>query len=439
MALSESQARQIRQKVLYSDLDGSFNKYLDVLNKVSSISETILNGKLNVSTGNNDKGGTPPVFSKEYIDELKGSVSIRYLDAQSSIEVKKIAFENWQQSCEQSKESSENTTKNVLPELKELCLRLNKGKSRLRALNDTIRMINSETETLSERKTVLVLPQTEWEKELGKEITTKLISKGYLKLDSTGSHGASNVRKYRVYDNFSKGPREVKRINKTMKANIDRLTEELQSYKEKWLRDADIFTKISTVLKEEIAKRTNKGVAGPDRAGSEGRLDEEGGEDEEDEEDEEEGGEEEEERDQEEGEKRYGKRQEDYEADEDLDEDKEGSVISSVEDADEDMVGSDVPIGGEEEVADEIGNDNTYPKGPELDTVPEEEVGTGVGEFYDQDSAEKRESVVQEVTSPEVQENPEDTRANSDANDVVMGDPKTTGDDESASPEVSEV
>ena len=432
MTLSESQARQIRQKVLYSDLDGSFNKYLDVLNKVSSISENILNGKLNDPAGNTDKMGTPPVFSKEYIEELKGSVSIRYLDAQSSIEVKKIAFENWQQSCEHSRESAEHTAKNVLPELKELCLRLNRGKSRLRALNDTIKMINSETETLSERKTVLVLPLTEWEKELGKEITTKLISRGYLKLDSTSSHGGSNVRKYRVYDNFSKGPREVKRINKTMKDNIGRLTEELQSYKEKWLRDADIFTKISTVLKEEIAKRTNKGVDGSNKAESEGRLDDEEGEEEE------EGGEEEEERDQDEGEKRYGKRQRDYEADEDLEEDKDDSATSSVEDVDEDMAGPDVPIEEEEEVADEVGNDNTYPEGPELDDVPEDEVGTGAGEFYDQESAEKQEVVIEEDTGPEVQNCPEDTGANSDGNDVDMDDPKTAG-DEPTSPEVAEV
>ena len=66
-----------------------------------------------------------------------------------------------------------------------------------------------------------------------------------------------------MYEDFSNGPKEARRLNIAMKSDITKLTKEIDLYKHKWLKDADIFSKITNVLQDELSKR-DVPLNGPD-------------------------------------------------------------------------------------------------------------------------------------------------------------------------------
>ena len=268
-SLTSSQVRLVQKKVEYSEVDSSFNSYLDVLNKVTKLSNTLLHGELpETDTENADFQ-----FSTKYVSELEQSLELRYLELQNSLETKKVAYENWEQSNESIIEEMAIHVETELPVLTESRNKLHQRTSRLRDLYSSVNMINRESELLSIGKTHLTATHSEWDTELGLELTSKLISIKYLKV-----HGVENndpEDKYRVYDNFSKGPKELKSVNKSMRTDIRKLSSELSSYKEKWVKDADIFTKLSNVLNEEFIKRDMElGTNGGDEEDDEEEVDE---------------------------------------------------------------------------------------------------------------------------------------------------------------------
>lgn len=89
---------------------------------------------------------------------------------------------------------------------------------KLQGLYDSVQVINREVEGLSEGRTSLVVTRAEWEKELGTDLVKFLIEKNYLKLVDPGLKKDSSEERYRIYDDFSKGPKELESINASMKS-----------------------------------------------------------------------------------------------------------------------------------------------------------------------------------------------------------------------------
>lgn len=241
-----SQTEQVRTKVLYSEVDAPFNGYIDILGKVSKLANHVLNGKLQ-----EHESEAAFQFNASYVNDLEQATDLRFLELQSSLDVKKIAQENWEQSNNDTIEYMETKLKDTIPELNNLQTKLRDRIIRIRELYESVSKVNTEVEVLLEGSTSLTATRSEWEEELGSQLTEKLIEQNYLRKSGT----SDNEDKYRVYDNFTKGPKELKHINTSIRTDIDRLNQEVNAYKSKWMKDAEIFTRITSVLREELIKR----------------------------------------------------------------------------------------------------------------------------------------------------------------------------------------
>ena len=248
MPLSQKQIDQVRTKVHYSEVDTPFNKYLDILGKVTKLTGSIINGTLSNEDSKIEK------LTEQNISQLKESAHLRFLDLQSSIDTKKVADENWE-TCQQETLAKLENLKDKLPDIKSIHSKLLLRIGKLQGLYDSVQVINREVEGLSEGRTSLVVTRAEWEKELGTDLVKFLIEKNYLKLVDPGLKKDSSEERYRIYDDFSKGPKELESINASMKSDIENVRQEVSSYKEKWLRDAEICGKITSIFKEELLKR----------------------------------------------------------------------------------------------------------------------------------------------------------------------------------------
>ncbi|CAI4047675.1 Mft1p SKDI_13G0770 [Saccharomyces kudriavzevii IFO 1802] len=248
MTLSEKQIDQVRTKVHYSEVDTPFNKYLDILGKVTKLTESIINGNLS-----NDDSKTE-ALTVQNVSQMKESIQLRFLDLQSSIDTRKAADENWE-TCQQETLVKLGNLGSKLPIIKGIHSKLLLRIGKLQGLYDSVQVINREVEGLSEGRTSLVVTRSEWEKELGSDLVDFLIEKNYLKLVDSGLKKNTTEERYRVYDDFSKGPKELESINISMKCDIEKVRQEVSSYKDKWLRDAEIFGKITSIFKEELLKR----------------------------------------------------------------------------------------------------------------------------------------------------------------------------------------
>lgn len=241
-----SQTEQVRTKVLYSEVDAPFNGYIDILGKVTKLANHVLNGKLQ-----EHESEAAFQFNALYVKDLEQATDLRFLELQSSLDVKKIAQENWEQSNNDTIEYMETKLKDTIPELSNLQTKLRDRIIRIRELYESVSKVNTEVEVLLEGNTSLTATRSEWEEELGSQLTEKLIEQNYLRKSGT----SDNEDKYRVYDNFTKGPKELKHINTSIRTDIDRLNQEVNAYKSKWTKDAEIFTRITSVLREELIKR----------------------------------------------------------------------------------------------------------------------------------------------------------------------------------------
>lgn len=244
MSLTPLQMDQVRTKVSYSEVDLPYNGYMDILANVTKLSGNILRGQLQKYTDEQKFE-----FNGDHVQELGNMADQKFLELQSSLDVKKVAQENWDQSNTETVRNMDERIQDVMPQLEEVRDNLQGRLSRVRELYDSVSKVNNELEVLLEGRTSLAASRSQWEKELGNSLTEKLIERNYLR--KTGS----NEEKYRVYDNFTKGPNELRHTNKTIKTDIERLSEELGSYKVNWLKDADIFSQMTSVLKEEMGKR----------------------------------------------------------------------------------------------------------------------------------------------------------------------------------------
>lgn len=245
MSLTPVQMEQVRTKVFYSEVDLPYNGYMDILAKITKLSTQILKGRLQDYSSE-----LKFEFDEGFIAELENNADQKFLELQSSLEVKKVAQENWDQSYGETGQFMEDKLQDILPQLKDLRSELQSRTVRVREMYESVNKVNRELEILVEGRTSLTSSKVQWEKELGVNLTERLIKQGYLK-----KTGSQEEEKYRVFDNFTKGPDELKHTNKTIKSDIERFSEEVATYKTKWLKDADIFSKMTSALKEEMGKR----------------------------------------------------------------------------------------------------------------------------------------------------------------------------------------
>ncbi|EDO16614.1 hypothetical protein Kpol_520p37 [Vanderwaltozyma polyspora DSM 70294] len=254
VSLTAQQVRLVNMKVDYSENDSSFNSYLDVVNKVMKLSNTILRGELPEDGDGSSENSQKVNFDKDSIKELKQLAELRYLELQTSLETKKTIYENWEQSNESivKRLSSDALNKNK-PMLEKYKSELQQRMFRIREMYNAVKKINREVEALVVSKTTLMVTYQEWVDKLGKEFTDKLIARQYLKPFNREVEG-----KYKVFDNFNRTPEELKKSNEAMKVDIEKLTVDLTEYKDKWLKDADVFSKVSSLLMQELENRNIK-------------------------------------------------------------------------------------------------------------------------------------------------------------------------------------
>ena len=252
IGLMDISTKQVKAKVLYSELDTPFNKYLEVLSKVTRLTYKFLNGTL-------DKNNEEDIelFNVQAIDELLDTSQLRYLALQNSIESKKVAYENWLQHNQVLLDTSDEKAHNMLIDLKKCRDQLRYKLDRIAKMYKNIEMINKEIESLNDGRTNISITREQWESQLGQTLTDLLIKNNYLRKDTSQKNIGENVNKdkYRTIDDFSIGPQEAKQVNRTLKDDITKLTKELNQYKDQWLKDAEIFTKITDLFQEELKKR----------------------------------------------------------------------------------------------------------------------------------------------------------------------------------------
>ncbi|KAG0670910.1 hypothetical protein C6P45_001675 [Maudiozyma exigua] len=258
MSLTSNEIRQIKDKVSYSEIDTCFTKYMEGVTNTINLCNKVLHGELPKPIEDNKE---TLIFNSDTVRKLSELTDLHFLEVQSSIDIKKTTVENWQQSNDKVKNDIENNVSEVIPELKAIHGRLRGRIQKIEALYQSVRFINNGFSELATKKTELTVTQEEWEDELGKELTKELIDKKCLQTGSnsryanSGKNGNPTKARYGAYEDFSKGPKEAKQLNETMKSDIEKLTKEIDDFKKKWEKDADVSTKVANVLQEELSRR----------------------------------------------------------------------------------------------------------------------------------------------------------------------------------------
>ncbi|CCD24616.1 Mft1p NDAI_0D03020 [Naumovozyma dairenensis CBS 421] len=239
MSLTAQEINNIELKVEYNEQDTASTKYLDTLSKISTLTSSILHGTLTDDTELNN------------VEDLELEMELRYMELANSVEVRKINFENFETS---NSKNFEQMAEKQLPALKKFNQLTLDRLLKVQRLYEAVAMINLEIEDLSAGRTKLILKKSDWIDELGEELTETLIKRKYLTFEK-GYEAREDDPLLRAYDDFSKGPKELRRTNESLKEEISRLTEEVKVYKNKWLQNAEIFTRVTSVLKDELKKR----------------------------------------------------------------------------------------------------------------------------------------------------------------------------------------
>ncbi|CCE61846.1 hypothetical protein TPHA_0B01730 [Tetrapisispora phaffii CBS 4417] len=256
--LTAEQYKHAVTKVRYNDVDPSFYNYMELINKITKLSKSVLTGVL--PEENNDDSGenvnkeiSENKFNLDTILNLEQSLDLKYLTLTNELDIKKVTFENNIQKTDRNLAALQSHVQKTLPEMKYYRTTMQNRTRRLRDMYSSILNINEELYALAAGKTSLAASLSEWEEKLGKELTSKLIQQNYMK--STGSESDGKDQLYKISDNLNKSPGELRFVNASIRKDIQKLVKELELSKNKWSKDADIFDKISEVLKVELVNR----------------------------------------------------------------------------------------------------------------------------------------------------------------------------------------
>lgn len=249
MVLSSEDVALVKAKVDYSDVDYPFNKCIQITETAAKLGESLLNGQIEDGQQFAD------------LNALRRSVKVRFLDMRNRLELKKSSITRWADANISSIAELEDRANTLIPDLESLLAELRKRVRALNSMYEAVREANRDTELLTSSRSTVALDKEQWEEKLGQDLVEKLIERGALR--SSGSSA------YSVTDNFSRDTSELQSQNENLKQNIRRLSAELLDYKNRWLKDTEVFARFADVLKEELSLRGTEDDGLPSESESE--------------------------------------------------------------------------------------------------------------------------------------------------------------------------
>ncbi|SCV02628.1 LAMI_0H01310g1_1 [Lachancea mirantina] len=240
MISAEENARVDKRLQVYSP-ETQLNNYINTAQEVGSLCYAILMGQ----------GLEAQSLSQDNVEKLKRSLSLKKVEAKlyADAEYQKIRAED--EASNKNIERIKAAMKETLPRIKKLKEEFNQRNKVLRAYNSDIDMVNDRLKEMHKGKSRLTASREKWEQKLGTETVAKLIASKILVV----RFGKANTEELSVYSDFSQDTMELRKQNSMMKGDIQRLKEELDSYKSKWLHDVGLVDKIRDVLRDEIDRR----------------------------------------------------------------------------------------------------------------------------------------------------------------------------------------
>lgn len=258
--MTENINKFVRTKVQYNESDLPFNKYLSILHGVNDLTHKLLYGEINKFDTVVDE--TDP-YDKSFklndtvINKCRDTLQLRYLELVQSLETRKTEMDNWQESNEKTMNIIQNDLNDKLPHMYEVRDQLRGKIKRLNKLYDNVNKINVALMDINRGNIVISVSKRQWNDTLGESLTDKLIQKKILKKENNTNAIDPLNERYSIYDNFTETAKIMKQQNINVTQDIANLNNDLKKYKENWLQDAKIFSKISSVLQDEIHRRSN--------------------------------------------------------------------------------------------------------------------------------------------------------------------------------------
>ncbi|SCV99390.1 LAFE_0A02124g1_1 [Lachancea fermentati] len=245
----EDEIRQVDKRLAVYSPDTQLNNYINAASDVNGLCYSILNGKLSDEDD----------LTKEKLNKLKREIRLKLIEAQLYIDSEKIKTKIEDEASQENIDQIKRQMKDNLPLIQKLNDEIRRRNHMLKSMNAHISMANDILADMFNGNSELSATKEKWENILGATAFAKLSSSGVFKSRISFKEGVDGDKKeieeLVVYSNFSKDTSALKKTNELVKGDIKRLTEELASYKAKWSHNAEVFDKISEILKVEMAER----------------------------------------------------------------------------------------------------------------------------------------------------------------------------------------
>ncbi|AGO12477.1 AaceriAER130Wp [[Ashbya] aceris (nom. inval.)] len=235
--ITQDQMQQVQKRLAVYQQGSYFASYLSSVGQVHELCQAILLGQLSEEHS----------FSQETIQKLRDDIRVKYLENKIMIESDKLRTDLQDSAVE----SGVGLLKARLPErvtaVEELGQELEARNTRLRQMTRDVEAFNRENRQLATSATTLRWERKEWENLLGVEEFGRLLESGIFQQERSGL--------FQVKERLFEGEDELQRINALMKADIERLSRELQQYQARWLQNAGVLERIGQILEQEAILR----------------------------------------------------------------------------------------------------------------------------------------------------------------------------------------
>ncbi|CDO92242.1 unnamed protein product [Kluyveromyces dobzhanskii CBS 2104] len=233
-----SQDEAIERRLSLYSFNKVFPNYLSHLQQIQTLVHRLLNQKLT----ENDK------LSVQDITNLRKTLDDKYLEAKNFVDFERCSYNALDLSLERTVDNNKNALDGQLAEIRSLRDELNERNDRLNQMHLDITAFNEESVSLNTKSTTMKYTKEEWIGILNEpEAFDKLLEYKVFKNVGDGL--------YSVTEELFDGELELKRMNEIMKKDIERLKVDVDDYKEKWLDNFDVISKIGSVLKDKLNER----------------------------------------------------------------------------------------------------------------------------------------------------------------------------------------
>ncbi|AET37408.1 Mft1p Ecym_1157 [Eremothecium cymbalariae DBVPG len=241
--ITPEQVQQVQKRLAVYQQGGYFSSYISTVSHVHDICHSILMGQLTEE----------PNFSKASLKKLRDDIGTKYVENKIMIECDKMKVDVLDTSTEAVIDQVKAELQEKIPMVRDLRHEIESRNERLELMARDIEDFNYENHQMASSVTTLKLNKESWVDLLGEDSFNRLLSSGIFNQDRNGI--------YMVRERLFEAEDELKRINLVMKADIERLSNDLEHYKKKWLRNAAVMERIGSVLEREIAERNDGGRA----------------------------------------------------------------------------------------------------------------------------------------------------------------------------------